>query len=404
MKVLLSVMYYEPAWAYGGPPRMAYDLARHLVRRSHEVTVCTTDALDAGRRVSALEEVSQGVRVVRFRNWSNRLAYRLKILLPRGMKRWLGEHVRGFDVVHLFEARTMQNAWAAEAAARHGVPFVFSVWGSQPRGGGWRGLVKWRYDRKYGPVLLGKAAALLAQNDHERRVYEEYGAPPGRIAVWPLAVGPEEFADLPPRGAFRRRFPVADDEPVVLFVGRIAPLKGLDPLLRAAAAARRRVPRLRLVVVGRDDGFLRRLEALAAELGLRDRLLLPGPLYGKDVLPAYVDCDLFAITPTHFEETSLASLAACACGRPVLLNDRCGVPWLEEYDAGRCVPHSVENVAGALAEMLADPGLLRRTGANARRMIEERFLCARVAEQAEEIYLRAVRGPAVVAANEVPPR
>jgi glycosyltransferase involved in cell wall biosynthesis len=104
------------------------------------------------------------------------------------------------------------------------------------------------------------------------------------------------------------------------------------------------------------------------------------------VLPAYVDCDLFAITPTHFEETSLASLAACAVGRAVLINDRCGIPWLDEYDAGRCVPHDVQALGSTLGDLLSDPAALARMGANARRMVQERFLLPRVVDQAERLY------------------
>src|SRR5688572_15330242 len=142
MKILLGVVYYEPAWAYGGPPRMVFDVARELVRRGHEVTVCTTDALDKGKRIAQLRETSHGVRIVRFRNLSNWFAFKLKIFMPVGMRSWLDQHVAEFDVVHLFDARTMLNGWAAEAAARHGVPFFASVWGSLPRGQGWRALIK----------------------------------------------------------------------------------------------------------------------------------------------------------------------------------------------------------------------------------------------------------------------
>ncbi|HEX6239447.1 MAG TPA: glycosyltransferase, partial [Polyangiales bacterium] len=137
MKILLGVVYYEHAWAYGGPPRMVFDLARALVQRGHEVTVCTTDALDQDKRIEQLEEVSHGVHVVRFRNLSNRIAFHLKIFIPLGMRRWLQSHVSEYDVVHLFDARTLLNGWAAQAAFENGVPFFASVWGSLPRGEGW---------------------------------------------------------------------------------------------------------------------------------------------------------------------------------------------------------------------------------------------------------------------------
>ena len=335
MKILLCVLYYEPAWAYGGPPRLAYDVARALARRGHQVTVCTTDALDREHRVAVREEVSQGVNVVRFPNLSNALAFHLKIFLPLGMRRWLARRAGEFDVIHLFDTRTMQNAWASAQAVRAGVPFVVSVWGSLPRGEGWRALVKANYDRKHLPRQLGAAAALLAQNDHEAALYRQYGGDPARVVLWPLAVDPEELASLPARGSFRARQGWPASDPLLLFVGRLHQLKGLDMLIEAFAQARARVPQARLVVVGRDDGYLAQMLALARKRGVADRLHFLGPLYGAEVLPAYVDCDLFCIVPHHFEETSLAALTAAACGRPVLINDRCGIPWLADYVAGR---------------------------------------------------------------------
>lgn len=395
MKVLFAVAYYEPAWAYGGPPRMVFDLARELVRRGHQVTVCTTDALDDGKRLTTLEEVSHGVRIVRFRNLSNRLAFHVKIFLPLGIRRWLNEHVAEFDVVHLFDGRTPLTASASVAAFRNNVPFFLSAWGSLPRGDGWRAMIKTQYDRVYGDVQFGKAAALLAQNDHEAELCREYAGNSGKTVIWPLGVDPDEFKALPARGALRARLGIAEDDPVALFVGRISELKGLDPLLRAFAIAKKRVPRAQLMVVGRDDGYLARMHALADELGIASSLHFVGPLYGTDVLPAYVDADLFAITPTHFEETSLASLTAGAAGRPMLINDRCGVPWLEDYEAGRCVPHSVEAIADTLAEFLSDPERLRRMGANAKRMVDERFVLPRVVDQIEDIYTAGMSRRAV---------
>jgi glycosyltransferase involved in cell wall biosynthesis len=398
MKILLGALYYEPAWAYGGPPKMVTDLARHLARRGHDVTVCTTDALDAVARLPAGEEQLGGVRVVRFRNASNALAWRLKIFLPVGMHRWLNDNVARFDVVHLFETRTTLNAWAAHAATAARVPFVWSVWGSLPLGDGWRATIKRRYDQKHASALFGAAAALLAQNDHEAKLYAEFGGDPRRIVVWPLGVDPDEFATLPPRGRLRARIGIGDDVPLALFVGRIHELKGLAPLIRAFARAG--VPSAHLAIVGRDDGFLSTAQALARQEGVADRVHFPGPLYGADAVAAYVDCDLFCITPTHFEETSLASLAAAACGRPLLINERCGVPWLDEFDAGT-VANDEAAIAAALRALLGDPARRAQMGANARRMVAERFLAPRVVDQLEAIYGRAIAGR-TVAAEAVP--
>ena len=396
MKILLGVLYYEPAWAYGGPPKMVSDLARHLARRGHDVTVCTTDALDGGARLPAGEAELGGVHIVRFRNASNALAWRLKILLPVGMQRWLEKNVARFDVVHLFETRTVLNAWASQAATAAGVPFVLSVWGSLPRGDGWRALVKRRYDQRNARTLFGGAAALLAQNDHEAELYAEYGGDRQRVVLWPLGVDPDEFAALPPRGKLRARLGLGDDVPLALFVGRINELKGLGPLIRAFARAN--VPSAHLAIVGRDDGFLAEAQALARTEGVAERVHFPGPLYGPDAVAAYVDCDLFCITPTHFEETSLASLAAAACGRPILIDERCGVPWLDQYDAG-VVANDEAAISSALRALLTDAPRRARMGANARKMVDERFLAPRVVDQLEAIYARATGGVAAEATS-----
>jgi glycosyltransferase involved in cell wall biosynthesis len=370
---------------------MVFDIARTLVARGHAVTVCTTDALDRGQRVREREEMSHGVRVVRFPNLSNWMAYHLKIFLPAGMERWLAEHVREFDVVHLFDARTLPNAWASREAERLRVPFVLSVWGSLPRGDGWRALIKMRYDRKHLGRQLTRASALLAQNDHEAAVYQEYGGDPARIQLWPLGVDPESVADLPPRGTFRIREGIPSSDPVVLFVGRLHALKGIRTLLGAFAEAQRAIPTARLVVVGRDDGFKAEMDSLVHSLGLSLQFHFAGALYGRDALPAYVDADLFCITPTHFEETSLAALTACACGTPALINDRCGIPWLEERAAGFCLPHDENRIAQKMRELLGDTSALREMGARARRLVEERFFLPRVIDQLESVYREAAR-------------
>jgi poly(glycerol-phosphate) alpha-glucosyltransferase len=208
--------------------------------------------------------------------------------------------------------------------------------------------------------------------------------------LWPLAVDPTDTAELPPRGRLRGAIGIANDAPLVLFVGRISELKGIAPLIRAFARAD--VKAAHLAIVGRDDGFLEAARAIAREAGVAERVHFPGPMYGPDAVAAYVDCDVFSITPTHFEETSLASLAACACGRPVVINDRCDIPWLDDYQAGLSVVHDEGAIADALRLLLGDRERRETMGRNARRMVEERFFAPRIVDQIDGIYRAAVEG------------
>ena len=105
LSILHVVPYYEQAWAYGGIPRVASALARGLARRGHRVTVCTTDACEAGRRLSRAPSAGDagdaedpaGVAVRVFRNVSNSAAYHLQFFTPVGLVSWLRRHAADFE-------------------------------------------------------------------------------------------------------------------------------------------------------------------------------------------------------------------------------------------------------------------------------------------------------------------
>src|SRR5690348_13199784 len=103
LSILHVVPYYEDAWAYGGIPRLAAAMTRGLARRGHSVTVCTTDAAEAGARLRARRGDGnyEGVRVRVFRNLSNHLAYRWQFFTPVGLRRFLRATAASFDVAHL---------------------------------------------------------------------------------------------------------------------------------------------------------------------------------------------------------------------------------------------------------------------------------------------------------------
>lgn len=400
MHVVVVIPYFAPAWGYGGPPRIMYDAARRLVGRGHRVTVLTTDALDGERRVSLRLSERDGITVRYLPNLSNRLAWNVKIFLPIGFRGALKEILPGADVVHLSDFRSAQNAIGWRAARAAGVPYVISAFGQLPRGRGLKRPLKVLFDHRDGYAMVRHANALLAQTAHEAACYRRLGGSPSQIRLVPLAVDLDEFAELPPRGAFRQGHGIGTDELVFLFVGRFHEYKGLDLLVRSFATLLRACGRARLVLVGRDDGYLATLHRLIAELGIADRVLLPGPIYGPDRLAAYVDADIFAFSPSYYEETSTAALEALACGTPVVTTEQSSIPWLTEYGAGMEVPHDPAAFEAALARCLDDTAR-QDMAANARRLIEDRFSCERVIEVLEGTYVEAREGRTVGAIRQV---
>jgi len=190
---------------------------------------------------------------------------------------------------------------------------------------------------------------------------------------------------LPPRGQFRQKLGLGDRQKLVVAMGRIHWTKGMQLLVPAFAEAVRQVPDAYLAVVGWDHGYLGEIRKKVAELGLGDRVLFPGPIYGADRLTAYVDADLFALTPGVFEETSLAALEACACGTGCVITRQCEIPGLDESNAGLTVEYEMGQIARALTVGLRE-NCAPNWGANARRMVLDRFTTETVARMHEQFF------------------
>lgn len=391
MKILQAISYYAPAWGYGGPPRVMYELARRHQRNGHEVTVFTTDAFEEHARIRESEAEIEGIRIRRFKNLSNRLAWRYKKFLAPEFGRALSREVDRFDVIHVSDSRGWLTLNTYKQASRAGVPLVLSAFGTLGSGNGTRSITKRLYDRRYLEPMIRSAAALVAQTSHEADTYRSFGADSSRIAQIPLGVSLTEFKALPERGGFRRVNGLGEDEKIVLFIGRIHALKGLDFLVEVIDRLRTADDRWRLVIVGVDNGALPQLLAEIERRGLTGRVLFPGPLYGTDRLQLMVDADVFAITPAFYEETSLAALEAAAAGLPVVATQESEIPGLTSAGGGFIVPRQFDAVAAALASVVVSREHARAVGARARKLVFEKHSWDAITSQFEDLFLRVAR-------------
>ena len=175
-----------------------------------------------------------------------------------------------------------------------------------------------------------------------------------------IAIDPTPYLAARPPADLER----AVGRPLVGFVGRLAPQKGVRYLLQAAGLARAAGAEFHLLLVGEGDEEPA-LRALIGRLGLNDRVTLAG--YRPDVPQVLAALDLFVL-PSLYEGLPLTLLEAMAVGRPVIATD---VPGnrdpIRHGETGWLVPsRDPAALAAALGALLADPGERERLGRNAR--------------------------------------
>ena len=162
-------------------------------------------------------------------------------------------------------------------------------------------------------------AICVSCTEEERQFRDLYGDPPGSIEIVAPGVEHAFFAPGDKRGA-RHALRIPADIPVMLFVGRIQPLKGLDVAVRALAQLENSATRL--IVVGGASGDegeteVQRIADLIDVLGVRDRVQFVAP-QAHHILSTFYRAADVVIVPSRSESFGLVALEAAACGIPVV--------------------------------------------------------------------------------------
>ena len=219
--------------------------------------------------------------------------------------------------------------------------------------------------------IVACADLMLASTDAEQdQLALLYGADVGRVEVVPPGVDHEIFRPLPPQARAAERAALGlGAGPVLLFAGRIQPLKGAD--LAVDAFAELGDPTAVLLVVGGPSGpdgpdELARLHTRVAELGLAERVRFVPPQSHADLARYYRAVDV-CLVPSHSESFGLVALEAAACGTPVVAAAVGGLSSLvDDGVTGHLVDsRDPGDYAAPIARLLADPVLAATMGANA---------------------------------------
>jgi len=328
MKILQVIPYFLPAYAFGGPVEVASQFSRELFKRGHDVVVYTTDAKDPNSRLNVEPvRIVDGIKVHYMRNLTMMFVKKSKLFITPELVSKAKEEIKEFDVIHIHEYRSFQNIVVHHYAKKYGVPYILQAHGSLPRIMAKQKL-KWIYDIFFGYKLLRDAKKVIALSQTEAEQYRDMGVPDEKIAIIPNGIDLSDYAGLPSKGEFKKKFNIPWEKKIILYVGRIHRTKGIDFLLKAFAylIKKMKFKDALLVVVGPDDGYLHEVKSLSAFLGVSNSVLFTGLISNKDKISAYVDSSICCYLNPN-EPFGLVSLEAAVSKLLVVVSE--GTPMSE---------------------------------------------------------------------------
>jgi len=223
-------------------------------------------------------------------------------------------------------------------------------------------------------LALKKAACVLANSRFTAGLLQTAGVAPEAIAVIPLGCDIDRFRPRTPPLQLRRK--VLGDRargPVILTVGNLVERKGHDMVIRSLPAVCQRVPDATYLIVG-TGAYKERLNELAAELGVRDRIIFAGKVSDDELPDVYAMCDVFAmpsrarLAAHDVEGFGLVYLEAGACAKPVVAGRSGGIEdaVVDGFTGLIVDPSDARDIGQALIRLLTDSELRGRLGQQGR--------------------------------------
>ena len=283
------------------------------------------------------------------------------------------------DIIHAHMARDYPLAGMASARSG-GTPFVLTRHVLFPM-------------RRLHKLLLGRASRVIAVSNAVAGVLRKQGLfPSDKIVTIHNGIDTTRFARDDPHPS---TFMELDATLVVGTLGHIAPIKGQDIFVRAAAIVTRERDDVAFVIIGEDKsrgGENRNaLKRLIAELELKDRIRMLG--WQADAAQGLSSLDIF-VSAARSEPFGLAIVEAMAAGVMVIATATEGaLEIIDDGVAGRLVPvGDIDALAGQIISLLADQAERKRLAANALRVVKERFSLEQMVDATVSIYDDAISG------------
>ena len=371
---------------YGGPSQMVLGLSEALARQEAEVTILTTDSNgDTGQaplEVPLDRPVEQHGYQIRYFRCSPFRRYKFSL----GLLQWLWQNAPDYDVAHIHALFSPVSSGAATVARSRQLPYLLRPLGTLDPAD----LKKKQQLKKIYAALLERpnlagSAGIHFTSPQEAKVSERFGTTPPDYII-PLGV---KLPQIPPPGKAREKWGIPQDLPIVLFMSRIDPKKGLDLLIPALEKLLQQGEKFHFVLAGtnpQDPNFETQIQQQIQNSPLNSCTTITGFVTGELKAQLLRDADIFTL-PSYYENFGIAVAEALAYGVPVVISDQVHI-WedIAQANGGWICHCEVESLTQSLQMALQQPQERQQRGQNAQQLAQEKYSWEAIARQTLEVY------------------
>ncbi len=374
---------------YGGPSQMVLGLSSALARQGVEVTILTTDSNgDTGQEpldVPLNTPIEQdGYKIIYFRCVPFR-RYKFSVDLLK----WLNLHAATFNLAHIHALFSPVSSVAATICRRQKVPYILRPLGTlDPADLRKKRQLKQLYAAILERANLAGAAAIHFTSLQEAKVSERFGVST-RDLVIPLGVIPPQSSLFKGGSEVRQQFGIPLDVPLVLFMSRIDPKKGLNLLLPALEGLLAEGLNFHFVLAGtnpQDPNYEEKIKSQIQTSPLRSHTTITGFVTGELKSALLQAADLFVL-PSYYENFGIAVAEAMAAGTPVLISDQVHIcQEVRDSESGWVGATDVSDLTKLLRIALQNPSERQRRGLYAKEYALKNYSWDAIALQTIEAY------------------
>ncbi|MCP3924062.1 MAG: glycosyltransferase family 4 protein [Desulfobacterales bacterium] len=342
----------------GGTAQRTIQMTRYLCKAGIDASILTSD-------VGMNDELKKELYGIELKVLPCLIS---RFYIPRFNIKKLKKIIEDVDIVHMMNHWTVINSIIYILCKKMGKPYVVCPAGALPIFGRSK-ILKYIYNRMIGITIIKNASRHIAITAEEKVSFKDYGVDPKIVEVIPNGINSKELEDENDI-KFRKIYSL-NNNPFILFMGRLNLIKGPDLLLKAFAANRSKFPNFKLVFGGPDGGMLSNLKDFVCENKLKDSVHFIGYLGGKYKSWAYHSADLLVV-PSRQEAMSIVAIEAGITGTPVLMTDVCGFDQVKEIGGGFIVKPTIESIKIGL-EVLNDSENLKVMGERLKKFVIDNY-------------------------------